>query len=77
MRRKKLRNKTDKTRDEKIEYCELNKAVKKLRRQGARQRRKEQIILPLERGKGPETYRKREKERVKLETDRNIIVDLD
>ena len=58
MRRKKLRKKTDKTSDEKIEYCELNKTVKKLRRQRARQRRREQIIQLLERGKGPKDLQK-------------------
>jgi len=52
-KRKKLRNKSNKTTTEKVEYCELNKTVKKLRRQRARQRKKEQIINIIESGKGP------------------------
>ena len=52
-KRKELRQKTNKTPKDKVEYAELNKLVKKKRTTRARRKRKELILETLEARKGP------------------------
>ena len=52
-KRKELRQKTNKTQKDKVEYAELNKLVKKKHRTRARRKRKELILETLETRKGP------------------------
>ena len=47
-KRKELKQKTNKTLKDKVEYAELNKLVKKKRRTRARRKRKELILETLE-----------------------------
>ena len=56
--RKELRQKTNKTLKDKVEYAELNKLVKKKRRTRARRKRKELILETLEARKGPRQINK-------------------
>ena len=51
-KRKELRQKTNKTLKDKVEYAELNKLVKKKRTTRARRKRKELILETLEARKG-------------------------
>ena len=57
-KRKELRQKTNKTLKDKVEYSELNKLVKKKRRTRARRKRKELILETLEARKGPRQINK-------------------
>ena len=57
-KRKELRQKTNKTLKDKVEYAELNKLVKKKRRTRARRKRKELILETLEARKGPRQINK-------------------
>ena len=57
-KRKELRQKTNKTLKDKIEYAELNKLVKKKRRTRARRKRTELILETLEARKGPRQINK-------------------
>ena len=52
-KRKELRQRTNQTRKDKVEYAELNKLVKNKRRTRARGKRKELILETLEARKGP------------------------
>ena len=52
-KRKELHKKENKTKEEKIEYSELDKTVKKMKRERNRRKRKELITTILEKGKGP------------------------
>ena len=63
-RRKKLRNKENKSTIENIEYAELKKTVKKKRRTRARRKRKEHIEKILESGRGPKEVFKTSKKKV-------------
>ena len=57
-KRKELRQKTNKTLKDKVEYAELNKLVKKKLRTRARRKRKELILETLEARKGPRQINK-------------------
>ena len=57
-KRKELRQKTNKTLKDKVEYAELNKLVKKKRRTRAQRKRKELIMETLEARKGPRQINK-------------------
>ena len=57
-KRKELRQKTNKTLKDKVEYAELNKSVKKKRRTRAWRKRKELILETLEARKGPRQINK-------------------
>ena len=57
-KRKELRQKTNKTLKDKVEYAELNKLVKKKPRTRARRKRKELILETLEARKGPRQINK-------------------
>ena len=57
-KRKELRQKTNKTLKDKVEYAELNKLVKKKHRTRARRKRKELILETLEARKGPRQINK-------------------
>ena len=59
-KRKELRQKTNKTLKDKVEYAELNKLVKKKRRTRAGRKRKELILETLEARKGPRQINKQE-----------------
>ena len=64
-KRKELRQKTNKTPKDKIEYVELNKLVKKKRRTRARRKTKELILETLEARKGPrQIYKHRNKQMI-------------
>ena len=64
-KRKELRQKTNKTHKDKVEYAELNKLVKKKRRTIARRKRKELILETLEARKGPrQIYKHRNKQMI-------------
>ena len=52
-RRKELRKKGDRSQREKIEYAELNKAVKKKRRHRSRKKRTDRVETILQSGRGP------------------------
>ena len=57
-KRKELRQKTNKTPKDKVEYAGVNKLVKKKRRTRARRKRKELILETLEARKGPRQINK-------------------
>ena len=57
-KRKTLFNKENKSSQEKIEYSELNKTVKKMRRNKARRKRREKVQRILEAGRGPKLANK-------------------
>ena len=57
-KRKELRQKTNKTLKDKVEYAEHNKLVKKKRRTRARRKRKELILETLEARKDPRQINK-------------------
>lgn len=63
MKRRNIYNKERKTAKEKIEYAELNKTLKKLRRKRARERRKQMIMKVIEQGKGPKEINKNTKKK--------------
>ena len=58
-KRKELHKKENKTKDDKIEYLELNKTVKKMKRERNRRKRKELTTTILEKGKGPREIAKK------------------
>ena len=59
-KRKELHKKGNKTKEQKIEYSELDKTVKKMKRERNRRKRKELITTILEKGKGPREIGKKE-----------------
>ena len=52
-KREELHKKENKTKEEKIEYSEIDETVKKMKRERNRRKRKELITTILEKGKGP------------------------
>ena len=67
-KRKELRQKTNKTLKDKVEYAELNKLVKKKRRTRARRKRKELILETLEARKGPRQINKHRNKQIIMST---------
>ena len=62
-KRKELRQKTNRTLKDKVEYAEVNKLAKKKRRTRARRKRKELILETLEARKGPRQINKHRKKK--------------
>ena len=84
-KRKELRKKENKSIEEKLEYSELNKTVKKKRRARERRKRTEMIQNVIERGKGPkEIYKQGNQRKIssmnkttgETTTDREEILDV-
>ena len=78
-----MRKKEDRSQREKIEYTELNKTVKKKRRQRSRKKRTEHVETILQSGRGPKHVYKggpkkktceMKNEENKIQTDRNEIL---